>query len=790
MRIRTLGAGFVLLAQILVAGLAFAQSASISSPADLLKATPATDKATSFFEHMLGAFYRSPLTYFGGGDGGVSLIGQLFLIFNAALFAVAVLWVGYQIIGSIAETAQKGQVLGQRFSPVWMPIRLVTGISGVAPVFGGFSLSQVLLVTMTAVGIGIANSMWAGAVNATDKFASLSPPSVLASSSGGIDFTAAAHSAFAMNVCQLATKESEAARQNAGAATIEPIQMRTTAQVDLRAVQWGPENQKKLCGAIQVRRTWDTGREEGRSSSSVFGFRVASVNYDSFASTVASAYMGGFDSFNSSVETIARQWLAARAQGGAMPAYPKEALERAAEVWAAQVSTALTSNQANAKALNSAGSALVAEARANMLRDGWVSAGAWSSTFAEVNAALADAMKAVSFTSVEPDLSEIQDSLVAEALGAIPKARAASGEVTEGGGSISDSGSFSAVNSWLCGVVFGTQTGNCSIGQAIVRKAIDGSAVGSGGGDLINPLIMFKNMGDNLLVATQAIGAALFAVENWSGDSGGTGSSASSVSAAGVLQKGVQLAGKIPVVGQLVSGISNVVLAAIKEAFVALKMAMPFMLILGLAMAIYIPMIPFITWMGGVVQYAVIVCMGLVGMPIAAMSHLDAEGEGMGRRTEAGYMLLLNVTFRPALMLFGFFLASALMIVIGSFQAKLFLGAMASAQGNSVTGLLSVIAYLTLFFVLNFTLIQGLFNMIFLIPDQVLGLIGNGGNMEAMGREVEGKMHGFFMAYGRQVQGAVEGSNARRAQSARDKLLQTGVKSPGGSAPRGGDPTS
>lgn len=787
MRIRTLGASLVLFAQALYAGLAYAQSSTITSPADLLSATGAGDKATSFFEHLLGAFYRSPLTYFGGDGGGVSLIGQMFLIFNAALFAVAVLWVGYQIVGSIAETAQKGQVLGQRFSPVWMPIRLVTGISGVAPVFGGFSLSQVLLVSMTALGIGIGNAMWSGAVTATEKFVSLSPPSVLASSSGGIDFSAAAHSAFAMNVCQLATKESEVARQNVGAATIEPIQMRTTAQADLRAVQWGPESRKKLCGAVQVRRTWDEGREEGRSSSSVFGFRVASVNYDAFAATVANAYMGGFDSFNSSVESIARQWLAARAQGGAMPAYPSEALERAAATWAGQVSTALASNEANAKALNSSGSALVAQARNNMLADGWVSAGAWSSTFAEVNAALADAMKAVSFTSVEPDLAEIQDSIVAEALGAIPKGRAASGDLTDGGGSISDTGSFSAVNNWLCGVVFGTQTGNCSVGQAIVRKSIDAAAMGSGGGEaLINPIIMFKNMGDNLLVATQAIGAALFAVEHWSGDTGSPGTVAS---AGGVLQKGVELAGNVPIVGKLVKGISNVVLAAIKEAFVALKMAMPFMLILGLAMAIYIPMIPFITWMGGVVQYAVIVCMGLVGMPIAAMSHLDAEGEGMGRRTEAGYMLLLNVTFRPALMLFGFFLASALMIVIGSFQAKLFLGAMASAQGNSVTGLLSVIAYLTLFFVLNFTLIQGLYNMIFLIPDQVLGLIGNGGNMEAMGKEVEGKMHGFFMAYGRQVQGAVEGSNARRAQGARDKLLQTGMKSPG-VQPRGGDPTS
>ena len=117
-------------------------------------------------------------------------------------------------------------------------------------------------------------------------------------------------------------------------------------------------------------------------------------------------------------------------------------------------------------------------------------------------------------------------------------------------------------------------------------------------------------------------------------------------------------------------------------------------------------------------------------------------------------MFALNVTFRPALMLLGFFFASAVMIALGSFQANLFMMAMGNAQGNSITGLMSIIGYLVVFFVLNVTLIQGLFNMIFLLPDQILSLIGSGGHMADLGKEVEGKVHGLFLAGARLSNGA------------------------------------
>jgi hypothetical protein len=138
----------------------------------------------------------------------------------------------------------------------------------------------------------------------------------------------------------------------------------------------------------------------------------------------------------------------------------------------------------------------------------------------------------------------------------------------------------------------------------------------------------------------------------------------------------------------------------------------------------------------------------------------------MGQRAERTYVFMLNVLARPACMLLGFFLASAIMIALGTFQAQLFVGAMANAQGNSITGIVSILGFLTILFILNWTLIQGLFNMIFLIPDNVIGMIGAGHSAE-LGREVEGKMHGLFLNFTNKIGGPLSQSLSKGVKVAK-----------------------
>ncbi len=147
-------------------GLAGFVGAALAQPATSISgivsaASSSTDAASGFFRFLLGDFWDHPLSMISGGNSG--LFGTLFAIYNAVIFTIGVVWASYGIGSAIVDTANTGEALGKRISTVWLPIRMVTGISGIMPVFGGFSLSQVVLVLMATLGIGAANLMTSAA---------------------------------------------------------------------------------------------------------------------------------------------------------------------------------------------------------------------------------------------------------------------------------------------------------------------------------------------------------------------------------------------------------------------------------------------------------------------------------------------------------------------------------------------------------------------------------------------------------------------------------------------------
>ena len=186
------------------------------------------------------------------------------------------------------------------------------------------------------------------------------------------------------------------------------------------------------------------------------------------------------------------------------------------------------------------------------------------------------------------------------------------------------------------------------------------------------------------------------------------------------------------------------------------------LLSVGALCSLYIPMVPFIIWISGLVQYCCIVVESFAAAPLWALAHVQAEGEGMGQRTERGYLYLLNLLFRPILMVVAFFAASALVILLGSVVMQMFIPAMAASQGNSVTGLISAIGYILLFFMIMNIIIQGLFHMVMELADDAIGWVGGVGRNN-IGRDTEGKAHNMFLMGGRVGSGMVDKGMAGNA---------------------------
>jgi conjugal transfer/type IV secretion protein DotA/TraY len=712
------------------------------APADIRAISDAAtgDKAGELFKNLFGDFFNSPLSSIGGsvsGNGG--LLGDLFLIFNGAVFLIGTLWAGWGLLHAVIDTAQTGEALGKKLSVVWLPIRMVVGISGIMPVFGGFSLSQVVMVTMAGIGIGMANLMWTGAVDGANKFDTLIPAGVGVQAVGGINLDQIAEDALTTVTCQIASIDFSEAQKRAG---IDPLPDSEIIPEGIKVngntldYQSGTLNSRYICGHAKLESSGSRSPNGGLTS-----FRVASVNYGpQYAGPVRDVYFKAYSKLISEIEQIGTAWYLAReasvGQGKTIAPYPLDKVSVAKDNFAREINTGL---KAVANNMREEGGALSEVALANMKAGGWISAGAWFSTFAEANAAMTEIMNSVSYNYSEPVYKDMPEEVIATISGRKASIGAAKEESDDTSGSI---------GKIISKYVFKTETGNHSLGQAIVGGSIKAAAIGSGGGDLINPIIMFKSIGDNLIVASEFMYVTIAAFDS-PGKKNDEKSMGSKIS-----DKAMDLASYIPGVGKVISLIKT----AGAILLVAFKMLAPLFLMLGISLSIYLPMVPFVTWMGGIVQYAVVVCMAVVGAPIAALSHLDSEGDGLGQRTTAGYMLMLNLTFRPALMLFGFFMASALLIGIGTLQAKLFMAAMANAQGDSITGVVSILAFLFLFFVMNVTLIQSLFNMIFLLPDQVLGLIGTNGMMTDIGKSTEDKMSHVATSGGRTAQGLSDGA--------------------------------
>ncbi|MDP2757206.1 MAG: DotA/TraY family protein [Desulfurivibrionaceae bacterium] len=172
----------------------------------------------------------------------------------------------------------------------------------------------------------------------------------------------------------------------------------------------------------------------------------------------------------------------------------------------------------------------------------------------------------------------------------------------------------------------------------------------------------------------------------------------------------------------------------------------------GLLFAYYLPFLPLIYWVLGVLTWLIIFVEALFGAPLWALSHLlDTEAEGLGQRTAHGYLFLLQLIFRPALMLGGLVAGWLILQFFGGFlrhSLSIFFGSGGAFSGAS--GLLGFVACLVMFAYLSWQICSKAFSLIHHLPSEVLAWVG--GHASRVGgeeREVEGRATGVVAGVGR-----------------------------------------
>lgn len=155
---------------------------------------------------------------------------------------------------------------------------------------------------------------------------------------------------------------------------------------------------------------------------------------------------------------------------------------------------------------------------------------------------------------------------------------------------------------------------------------------------------------------------------------------------------------------------------------------------IGAMLAIYVPMVPYMIFTVGVIGWLLLVIEAIVAAPILAISFMLPSNDELGKVVQ-GLMLLLNILLRPLLMLFGFILATRL------YQAVIKLvnfGMMANFNTlNNSGSIFAWVAMLTLYAAFVVGISNKCFTLIYALPDKILRWMGSSPEHTDAGQELQ-----------------------------------------------------
>ena len=231
-------------------------------------------------------------------------------------------------------------------------------------------------------------------------------------------------------------------------------------------------------------------------------------------------------------------------------------------------------------------------------------------------------------------------------------------------------------------------------------------------------------------------------------------------SALGVVDVTHALGKKLPFIDSVIPNLDKYISFTLFSIFLPL-------LLYGLALAYYLPAIPFIRWIAALVGWIILIVEALVAAPLWLCAHALPEGEGAaGQHGKRGYMLLLGIVIRPPLMVTGFFAAILLMQVLGRLIGggfELFIAGTAQTRIVGITGTFAMLI------ILGITVVMAankFFSLIHYLPEHVTNWIGQ--QFQSLGeKEDQAGAKNVFIGSTNAVSSGAHGARELRGDAAR-----------------------
>ncbi len=624
-----------------------------------------------------------------GSTGAGDVLGTVFMFINMGLLTLGGIFLSYKGLAAITHTAQDGEFMGKSFNTVWVPIRIGTGVVSLIPIAGGWSALQIVMLWIGIMGAGLGNMAWQGAVENFKPFRSF----VLQPQDGSTADKNFIPNLYKMHACVESHNKQEAGSNWAMATVGNP------AAGDMNVIQFGSAGGANAeCGKISMSQisTTDLVDYDGKGGMVFSNSADVGINTRDQKIALAAATQRVFDDYSIIIKTAAYDFvdktpaMSVNNPDSVTTITPYDPVQLRDWSYAYQVkmSDAIAGAMVASNAMDGAKQDMLQHAK----DDGFTTAGAFYMNMAQASYAINSLAQSVSpvIKSV-PEAPEANDSIWGRAYSLIESSKKAAKVGVSAGG-----GSGTPNEAWA--MIMESAPSNLKIGPGIVAFWIT-----EGTGEPV--IIRLKNLADRMIGLATAFTVA-------------------SAAAIGLINLIVDNSVVNMATAVFSGGTATVALAVAKVFLDMISLICQIALGFFLMASIYLPLVPFIIFMGQILNWLITVVEGVAAAPFLAFAHFDTDGEGLGHKTQYGYVFMLQSFMRPVMLVLGFIFSCMLLEAIGGYVMAIYPLVVANVQMDSMTGLFSIFGFIAIFYVIMVGLINTCFSVTYLLPDAIFAFIG------------------------------------------------------------------
>ncbi len=165
------------------------------------------------------------------------------------------------------------------------------------------------------------------------------------------------------------------------------------------------------------------------------------------------------------------------------------------------------------------------------------------------------------------------------------------------------------------------------------------------------------------------------------------------------------------------------------------------MLSMGMFLGIILPMLPYVFWVSGVAWWLISFVEAVIAAPIWAIAHMHPEGHDIAGRGSPGYMFVLSILIRPALMVIFLFAAMLLIKPIMNFINQGFFQSISNMTEGSMVGIMTLLGTLILYSGITTKMITTVFGIINTGPDNIMRWIGGSDSVGSQAHSTANSIH-------------------------------------------------